>query len=448
MCITNLSVVLIYLLTTILVGLKSRVANQSIKEYMLGGGNFSTFVMVATIVATNIGGTSTLGLASEVFKHGMIFSLVFISGYIISKFLLILGLADRINRFKGCASVGDIIGVRYGVKSKVLVGMITTISGIANISVQILAMGYIFNHLLQIDNYIGMIISVVVITIYSSFGGMRSVIATDLIQFIVLVIAIPLVFYLVITKAGGYNIVLSSDYNIIGEYKREYWALLLSVSIPSLYPAMIQRFLISKNANQVKNSIKSMMVISIFIYLMVSGIGIGANILYPNIDPSQVVFHVVQNVLPIGLKGIVIAGLLAVIMSTADSELHATTVALVNDVIFSKFKINQCYHIRYMICTMIAICSCALLIAMQFTSLIEARLFANLLWYPIMLFPIIFAIFGKGAHDSAFIISAVCTSILTILWHCFYSPSFASSIVMGLVFNFVIFLTLKYIVKT
>ena len=63
-------------------------------------------------------------------------------------------------------------------------------------------------------------------------------------------------------------------------------------------------------------------------------IGVASILLYPNAaDSAHILSYMVQDFIPIGLKGFVIAGLLAVIMSTADTELNAGSVALVHDVI-------------------------------------------------------------------------------------------------------------------
>ena len=134
-------------------------------------------------------------------------------------------------------------------------------------------------------------------------------------------------------------------------------------------------------------------------------IGIASTLLYPNAaDSAHILSYLVQDLMPIGLKGFVIAGLLAIIMSTADTELNAGSVALVHDVI-KKISTTKIAESRLASITTSVMGVIAVITAMQFSSVLDAMLFAYLLWYPVMICPLILGIYGLKSNDKTFITS-------------------------------------------
>ena len=95
----------------------------------------------------------------------------------------------------------------------------------------------------------------------------------------------------------------------------------------------MQRFLLSRSTKQLVNCIKVVVGLDIFFVITISLIGFLVRVKAPNIDPSTSLLHFIANYLCIGVKGLVIAGLLAVTMSTADSWLNTTSILIAHDII-------------------------------------------------------------------------------------------------------------------
>ena len=263
-------------------------------------------------------------------------------------------------------------------KSQILVGILSFISGIGKTIAQIVALGFVFNYLVGMDTSLGMVIGGGIIVSYAAFGGIRAVITTDVIQFIVLVVAIPIMLHTALSHIGGYEPIFNYTANTpISEF--DLWGYLLiavSLCIPRLYPAMIQRCLIAKNTEQLYQSLNMTIIIVSAIYVVMIFSGIVAVYLYPNIEnPSHLFAHFVQDLAPVGIKGFIIAGLLAMIMSTADTELNVGSVALVHDVI-KKITTSKINEVRLASLTTFVMGGSAVCLAMQFTSILEAMLFA------------------------------------------------------------------------
>ena len=100
-----------------------------------------------------------------------------------------------------------------------------------------------------------------IIVTYSAFGGVRSVITTDIIQFAVLVIAIPIILNIAVSYIGGYEIFFTQVAHNQPEYQSNdlwgYAIIFVSFCIPRLYPAMIQRCLTARDAKQLNKSLNS-----------------------------------------------------------------------------------------------------------------------------------------------------------------------------------------------
>ena len=89
----------------------------------------------------------------------------------------------------------------------------------------------------------------------------------------------------------------------------------------------------------------------------------------------------------------------------------------------------------------------AVITAMQFSSILDAMLFAYLLWYPVMICPLILGIYGLKSNDKTFITSTIITAVAVIIFHTTWSHNFALSTICGVIFNFVTFMTCHYCIN-
>ena len=70
-------------------------------------------------------------------------------------------------------------------------------------------------------------------------------------------------------------------------------------------------------------------------------IGLGGIILFPHVEATDIMPHIIKEMLPTGLRGLAVAGVLGVVMSTLDSYLHAAGLILVHDVIDPLLKLKN-----------------------------------------------------------------------------------------------------------
>jgi hypothetical protein len=105
----------------------------------------------------------------------------------------------------------------------------------------------------------------------------------------------------------------------------------------------------------------------LFFFFLIMLIGLAAFVLYPTIASDKIIPHVVNELFPVGLRGVCAAGIIAVIMSTADSFLHAAGLSLIHDVIrpLSTAKVPELRWVKY--CTFAVGCVSMLMTLRHFS---------------------------------------------------------------------------------
>ena len=333
-------VVYTFLLITLAVGLWAGRGIKDLQEYAIANRMYGTGVLTITFLATVIGGSSVMGVAGNVFTDGVI-AIICAASPIICLFWMALLIAPRMIHFEGSLTMGDIMGKLYGKHGQVATGMLGFLATICIVSGQIRALAYVYEFLLGLKNHWAIGLGGIIAITYAAFGGMKAVTITDVLQFVVLVIVIPMIAHVIINEVGGIKVLLSrvptEKLQIGGHLKLGYYisaSLFLCVFSPAfLSPPFVLRLLMARDKKQASHMLLMGGVFLLFLFILIMLLGLSASVLYPNLAPNRILPHVVRELFPVGLRGICAAGLIAVIMSTADSCLHAAGLSVVHDVI-------------------------------------------------------------------------------------------------------------------
>ncbi|MCG8340783.1 MAG: sodium:solute symporter family protein, partial [Cytophagales bacterium] len=333
-------IVYLFLLATLLVGWYVGRNNKTIDDYAIGGRTFGLAVLVMTFLATQIGGATTIGFAGHVFSDGIIM-LAAASGYFIARLFMALFIAPKMEYFDDCLTMGDIMGKLYGERSRLTTAIIGALFSIFFVAAQSLSLGIIFESLLGMKRNVGIALGGLTVVAYAAFGGIKSVAITDVVQFVVLIIMIPLIATVATNHEGGVNALFhkvpAEKWEVLGHEKfTDYLMLFLIWAMfpnEAAMPPVVQRMLMARDKKQIANMLKIGIVVNLGFDLMVVLIGFAALVSYPTISAHNALPQIVNKLLPIGLKGLAVAGLLAVVMSTADSYLNTAGLLLSHDII-------------------------------------------------------------------------------------------------------------------
>ena len=201
----DLAIVVVYMVAALAVGIYFGRKTDSFKDFAIGDRKLGTFALFATMFATYIGGGSTVGLSEKSFRIGLVAIFIFF-GRAIRRLIESFFVFKRMDRcLKNSSSPGDIMKYFYGRSGKFITGVVTTLLMTGVLGIQMRAIGYFFELFLEVTFTQGVFLGCGVIIIYSSFGGMRAVVATDGLQFAVLFVALPLLAYYGLKQVGGYT---------------------------------------------------------------------------------------------------------------------------------------------------------------------------------------------------------------------------------------------------
>lgn len=422
-------IIIVFLGIVLLVGLRCARNSNTMKEYSIANKRYSTPVMVATIFATLIGGGSTIGLSSKVFDIGIIFLITCLS-IPLGKILIARYIAPRIEMFRGMITVGDMMESFYGKRAKVVTGIAGTLLSIGYVGAQIVALGYMSNMLLGIPYEWGLILGASVVVLYSSFGGVQAVTATDVVQFAVLILAIPLVCTIGLKEVGGYSALFSaipaSHLSLFPDTKVAFKHLGLFVFwlIPFMEHSFVQRLLMAKDPKQIIDSLNITAITFVPFYLMIGIIGLTALVLFPDIDSNQALPQLINTILPVGIKGIVVAGMFSVIMSTADSDLNASSIAFVHDVVqpLRRTPLSDAQELKLAKAVTAVIGFSAVFAALCYKNIIDLVLAAAVFWAPTVLVPLLAGIFGYRAPWADFLKAMIAGLLTFAFWSFFIKP--------------------------
>ncbi len=442
-----------FLLLTLVVGLLASKKVSTLKEYALGGKCYGTTVLMLTLLATVEGGNSTLGFTTNIFRDGIIMAVTMIIAVMIQYMFVGLFVAPRIrDKFdKNVITFGDIIEKMFSKNVKFTTGIVNFIYCIVTIAVQLLALGSVFQSMLSLDKNLGIIISGIIIVIYTTFGGIKSVTITDVLQFIILIVIIPLIALEATKHIGGVseliNQVPKEKFKIFDHSKIEFYLILFFIwMIPNvtISPPAIQRILMSKNRKQIRKLFCITAIFQLPFSFMVMLIGLAAIVLYPSISPDLVLPEIIKSLLSPVIKGLAISGILAVIMSTADSFLNAGSITFVHDVITPIRKIKKETKIIKYITLLLG--TGAVLVAVNSTDIVNLAKLAAGIFSPVITIPFITGVLGLKSNTKSFFIAFFITLLSFIMMHAFLPATSKIMIpIYGILVNGVVYFMTTYI---
>jgi solute:Na+ symporter, SSS family len=205
-----LTLVIVYLLVTIAIGLMAAKRVQNSADFAIAGRHLPMAMIVTTTFATWFGSETVLGIPAK-FVNGGLHGVVedpFGAGFC----LIFVGLffAGKLYRMT-LLTISDYFRERYGRVVEVACSLIIMVSYLGWVSAQVTALGLVFNLLSDgvVSLELGMVIGVVSILAYTLFGGMWSVAITDFIQMIILVVGLSILAVFAAGQAGGADKVLA-----------------------------------------------------------------------------------------------------------------------------------------------------------------------------------------------------------------------------------------------
>jgi Na+/proline symporter/signal transduction histidine kinase len=435
----DIAIVVLYLIVCLILGLMRIGKVTTLRQYAIGGRPFTTAALIATTFATAISAHKTIGNVGKSYELGIVFiATMFLIpvGWFIMSFLL----AKNINFFhqKNFLTLGDIMEHWYGKLGRTLtsIGAIFLTLGIlAGSSMAIGKLGYYF---FNIPELTGMLVALSVVTAYSVFGGFRAVALTDVFQFFVFFIALPIACAIGYNDVGGYkSIVKALPTSHLKINFNNIW-LFLGMAGYAISPnadiPFIQRALVSQNKSQLKKTFTATGILMFPLFIIIALIGLITYIKSPNLHTDTALFHFIKHYLPIGVAGLMISGVLAIIMSTQDSFLNSTSILISRDICKQIFpNLNKKKELLIARFSCIALSATSILLVFVKEDILSLIWFITNFWDPLVVAPFIIALIGIRIKKQLFFIIPLMTLIAQIITRQLVGAFDARSFTVGII---------------
>ncbi len=360
-----------YLAVVIIVGIICSKKNESVDDFYLGGRKLGPFVTAMSAEASDMSGWLLMGLPGLVYLCGIAEASWTAIGLAVGTYINWLVLAKRLRNYSSkinAITVPDFFAKRFKDNTNILIAVaavLIIIFFIPYTASGFSTCGKLFGSLFGIDYHIAMVISAVVIVAYTSLGGFLAASTTDFIQSIIMSIALVVVLVFGIHVAGGWNAVTDNAKSIT-----DYLSLIATTdgagaSVPfggmkivsTLawglgyfgMPHILLRFMAIEDPKKIKISrrVASVWVfIAMGVAIVIGMVGLAMSRVEPSMvlaDSETVIVAISSLLSKYGIvfalfAGIILAGILASTMSTADSQLLAAASAISQDIMVGTFK--------------------------------------------------------------------------------------------------------------
>ncbi|MBS0236709.1 MAG: hypothetical protein JSS50_05170 [Proteobacteria bacterium] len=439
--IIDLSVVTLYMLLCLVFGLRRMGKKQSVYEYALGSRNFSTAALILTIYATYLGAGSTIGTIEKIGMVGALFAVAVLVNPI--KWLFTIHVFGKnIESFYDCLTLGDVMEKLYGSTGRYVSAIVTVLSTMSTISAQAIALGYLMNYFLGLPVSVGVVFGVTVIMLYSIVGGVKAVVLTDMLQATLFYVMLPILAVILLHTLKGWDAVyamLPADRWTLEFTPTQSWVFLgflLYTFLDGCSPAgaYMQRFLMSKNSKQLITALKVVMLIdtTIVLLLCASSMVIAAHV-GDGTNHSTILWYLIDHHIPIFIKGLVIVGFLAVIMSTADSWLNMVGVVVAHNLVKPFYRdISDQKELFIAKLATFGVGSLSVLLALSGTSVIGIIWFIATFNEPLLFVPVVAGFLGFRTNEVSYIIAIFMAMVGAFLGAAIEGSFDVTSLVFGL----------------
>ena len=369
--------IIVYLIGMLLIGVVYSSGNNTSSDFYLGGRKLGPVVVALSTEASDMSSWLLMGVPGLAYFCGLADATWTVIGLAAGTYLNWLIVAKRLRRYSaklGAITIPDFFSLRYRDESGLIEGIAAliilvffvpyTASGFA-------ACGKLFTNIFQVDYMVAMLISAAVIVTYCAMGGFMAASVTSLIQSIVMTVALVVILVFGIHTAGGWSAVVENAKAIPG-----YLDLTTSTSIVATetgkygflaivstlawglgyfgMPHILNHFMAIEDEEKLKTSrrIGSIwVVISMTVAILVGIVGFamskaGAIATFESSSAAEAVIVRIaallsQNgILPALLAGLVLAGILASTMSTADAQLLAAASSISHNMLQGVFHLK------------------------------------------------------------------------------------------------------------
>ena len=410
------------------------IAHKKVKtadDMVTGGHRIPFIILVGSLLATWCGGGGITGNASIIYNGGPWVGAITFAAPPIGIILLyfIAGKVRKSNK----VTVPEIMGARYGQSASIISAVCVMLAYVGVLATQLKAAADILVLLcsssgVEISRGLALVICTTIIVVITVGGGLVSVAYSDAISALIMIggffIAIPIL----ISVANAQGAVLPPEKTTLTGGMSG-WEL-LGYFLPSLAlmlgdQNMLQRFASAKNSTEAKKSNIGMFIGEILVIVSIIAVVTQAARLYPTLDtPSNVIFQVSVDYLPMAFGALIMCACMAFIVTTADSYLLSSATNLTNDIYVKYIRKDATDKQKMLVLrgTIVVFSVIAEALTLYFPTVLSLQMTAYTMYGAAITPAILFALFSKKVTPAAGIAGILVGGLATIVWTLMGTP--------------------------
>ncbi|MBR2338022.1 MAG: sodium:solute symporter family protein [Clostridia bacterium] len=442
----DIGIVAAYLVLLVAIGLRGGSQVKNAADFTAAGKQYGTFVIFATLSASFVGGGYSSGNAAAAYEHGIGTALT-LFGFSVGMLLIGKFLVPGVARFPEARTVGGIVGAAYGQSARRLTGFFSFLCCAGVVGAQMESIGLVFHSLLGVSARVGTLIGCGVVLLYTTFGGLQSVIFADMLQFLLLAVGMPVLLVLAVIAGGGVGAVYDAlPKQLLDPLNDSSWPAFVSLFFSmmcgeALAPPYMQRLLIGKTPKQTARGTMWSGLFSMPFFLVTAGVGLAARALNLTENAASAMPDLIVTLLPVGLRGLLMAAMVSIILSAADGFLNGAAVSLVCDTVLpARPHMSDRAQLRWLRGVNLATGLAAVAVSFAIPHVFSILLLAYSFWSPVVLVPLAAALLGVRANGRIFRRAAVAGFSLCLIWNVWWGNPFGiDGCLPGIVANFGVF---------
>lgn len=451
--ILELCMLAVYLIGLMWIGIRSSKQVKTSIDFTLAGRSVPWVVVLATTAATMIGGGASVGMVSRVAEVGIAAAIVTCAWHLQLIFTGVF-VAPKL-RGLNLITVGDYFALKFGPLARELAVVNCMIFLIGALAAQMAAIGTVTNTILGVDYGTALLIGAVVTVFYSTVGGIQAVVKTDVVQFVILVAGIGLAAAILLSRHGGFAEMHAAaqarQFEVTGHWSSTrvislFVAFLLGETFAPPYAV---RCFIAKDSKQARWGVAGAgLFLLIFLPVATFTLGTAAQI-SPEVQAAlakekqkivqtateagvtmtdqeaadearQIAFPtLIRTTFPPLLTGLIIAAIIAAVMSSADSCLSCLSTVVMEDVYRRHLRpaASDSQLLRVAQLTTLATGAAAAICAWFVRDIAGILEFVYDFWAPTMIIPFLVAVFWyQRSRIQATVLSMLAGIATVIVW--------------------------------
>ncbi len=346
-------------------GIRARTHSSSLDEFLVMGRKLGRVWGIATLAATETGLITLIYFAEEAYLSGFVAFSIAVLAALTMWAVGRSGLVIKRLRALEVRTMPEYMENRFNTRVRTITGVAAFVVGALNLGIFLQVEGSFMAILMGIPEsriLVVMAVMLIVVVAYTMLGGMYSVVLTDVVQFVMIVVGVAVTTYCIVTHAGGWGRMVeavrtnygSAGFNLWSARRYGFlflsWTTLYYISGWSSWQPVVARVLSMRDTGTALSLYRYS---SLFMFMRAAFPmiwGIGALAILGKVDQSSAILPLtLSRILPAGWMGLVTVGFISASMSTYSSYLLAFSSILLQDVVGPNLKrqLSGMERVRY-----------------------------------------------------------------------------------------------------